>query len=231
MNYCTACGEKLTADSRFCPNCGAELKPAPAVDSLSQGGMAIQAAPAPEAEQAPAKEAFSQQSDRGSAYRVKLNSLGFCNLPAAVRLLQDTLHYSAEDARCYLKTAPVEITTDMPLNRAQELADILANSGLNVSVVSPDQVEQVIQGRATIVNNYYMNPTPEVVSPKNRLAAILLCFFFGVFGVHRFYAGKIGTGILWLLTFGCFGIGYLIDFILICCGVFKDKDGLPIKTM
>ena len=67
-------------------------------------------------------------------------------------------------------------------------------------------------------------------SPKSRTAAALLCFFLGGLGIHRFYMGKIGTGILWLLTLGLFGIGALVDFIIILCGSAKDKDGLPIKN-
>ncbi len=50
---------------------------------------------------------------------------------------------------------------------------------------------------------------------KNKWVALLLCFFFGVFGVHRFYEKKIGTGILYLLTLGLFGFGVLIDFFTI----------------
>ena len=46
-------------------------------------------------------------------------------------------------------------------------------------------------------------------SDKKILPAFLLCFFFGVLGVHRFYVGKVGTGILWLLTVGLFGVGVL----------------------
>lgn len=60
---------------------------------------------------------------------------------------------------------------------------------------------------------------------KSRLVTLLLCFFLGVLGIHRFYVGKVGTGIIWLLTCGCFGIGILVDFILIICGKFKDKAG------
>lgn len=68
------------------------------------------------------------------------------------------------------------------------------------------------------------------ISDKSWLAALLLCFFIGGFGVHRFYVGKIGTGILWLLTGGLLGIGSLVDFIVIACGNFKDGNGAVIKN-
>ena len=63
------------------------------------------------------------------------------------------------------------------------------------------------------------------ISPKTRLVALLLCFFLGALGVHRFYVGKIGTGILQLLTLGGLGIWALIDLIIIVTGGFKDKEG------
>lgn len=67
------------------------------------------------------------------------------------------------------------------------------------------------------------------ISPKSKGVAAVLCFFLGSFGIHRFYVGKIGTGILWLLTLGVFGFGTIIDFIMIICGSFKDKYGALIK--
>lgn len=66
---------------------------------------------------------------------------------------------------------------------------------------------------------------PDNVSPKSRLVALLLCFFLGCFGVHRFYVGKVGTGLLQLFTLGGLGIWALIDLIVIAVGSFSDKEG------
>ena len=63
------------------------------------------------------------------------------------------------------------------------------------------------------------------VTNKNRGVTAALCFFFGLLGIHRFYVGKIGTGFLWLLTGGIFGIGAVVDFIFIICGSFTDSKG------
>ena len=63
------------------------------------------------------------------------------------------------------------------------------------------------------------------MSEKRILPAFLLCFFFGALGIHRFYVGKIGTGILQILTLGGLGIWTLIDFIMIIVGAFSDKAG------
>ncbi|MCH5343951.1 MAG: TM2 domain-containing protein [Acetatifactor sp.] len=67
-------------------------------------------------------------------------------------------------------------------------------------------------------------------SPKSKTTDLLLCIFLGGLGVHRFYEGKIGTGILWLCTAGLFGIGWIVDIVLIATNRGKDKDGLPIVS-
>ena len=68
------------------------------------------------------------------------------------------------------------------------------------------------------------------VSEKSRLCALLLCFFFGLIGVHRFYVGRTCSGIAMIfLGWLTLCIWPLIDFILIACGSFRDGDGLLIK--
>ena len=70
----------------------------------------------------------------------------------------------------------------------------------------------------------------EGVSSKSRLAVTLFAFFLGTLGIHRFYLGKIGTGIAMLLTAGGLGIWALVDFIMAVAGVMKDKEGKLIKN-
>lgn len=60
---------------------------------------------------------------------------------------------------------------------------------------------------------------------KSKLVALLLSIFLGELGIDRFYLGKIGTGILKLITVGGCGIWYLIDIILIATGKMTDKNG------
>ncbi len=87
---------------------------------------------------------------------------------------------------------------------------------------------------------------PEI-SPKSRLATLLLAWFLGTLGLHRFYIGKFGSGVLLLIlgilgwsTTWLFGLGYLflvaagiwvvIDFILTLFGAMRDGQGRPINN-
>jgi len=63
---------------------------------------------------------------------------------------------------------------------------------------------------------------------KSRVVALLLCIFFGLWGVHRFYAGKVGTGILYIFTGGLFLVGWIFDLVRIISGEFLDVNGRPL---
>lgn len=81
------------------------------------------------------------------------------------------------------------------------------------------------------VNNSQLNNMGLMpgVSKKSKMVALLLCIFLGGLGAHKFYVGKTGMGIIYLLTVGLFGIGWIIDIILIATGSFRDEFDLPLR--
>lgn len=86
------------------------------------------------------------------------------------------------------------------------------------------QSQQPQTPHVTVINN---TPGYSYIR-KSKWVAFFLCLFLGVFGIHRFYVGKVGTGILWLLTGGMFCFGWIIDLIIILFGGFRDKAGQPL---
>ena len=103
--------------------------------------------------------------------------------------------------------------------------------GKQVSQLKQDMPQQIIiqnQNTNSNVSNSSVGVSV-MVSPKSKVTALLLCLFVGILGVHRFYVGKIGTGILWLFTGGLFGIGVIIDFFVILFGGFRDANGMFLK--
>lgn len=87
-------------------------------------------------------------------------------------------------------------------------------------VICPHCGKQVAELNANqqpniVINNANANINGRGSREKNKWVAFFLCLFLGWSGAHRFYEGKIGTGILWLCSGGILGVGWLIDFIII----------------
>ncbi|MFO7689320.1 MAG: TM2 domain-containing protein [Cryobacterium sp.] len=67
------------------------------------------------------------------------------------------------------------------------------------------------------------------VSDRSFVATWLFAWLLGFLAVDRFYLGKVGTGLLKLVTLGGFGLWWLIDVILVLAGSQRDKQGLPLS--
>ena len=85
--------------------------------------------------------------------------------------------------------------------------------------------EQVRAVQIVVAAKPTVTATGEPISPKSRAAAAILAWFLGIFGIHRFYVGKVGTGVAMIFTLGGLGIWALIDFVIIIVGNFRDKEG------
>lgn len=92
-----------------------------------------------------------------------------------------------------------------------EEAVICSSCGCQVAQVKSEQPNIVIQNTNTNTNTNIVGGG----KPKSKWVAFFLCLFLGGIGAHKFYEGKIGMGILYLFTIGLFGIGWIVDIILI----------------
>ena len=158
-----------------------------------------------------------------------------------------------EDAyeRLRAHIASVESRLGAAANRSQVLSDleravadhIVANRSASSAVVVGDVDMQnalsVLGGVETAIppagaGAYGATSAPprtsaawdqELESDYTRLPILILCLLFGWLGIHRFFVGKVGTGVLMLITIGGLGIWIVIDLILIIFGQFRDREG------
>ncbi|MDX5321267.1 MAG: TM2 domain-containing protein, partial [Bacteroidota bacterium] len=102
---------------------------------------------------------------------------------------------------------------------------LASNPELKNTLTSTQQVQ-------TQINETAATTAPEKTEGggKDQLIALILCALLGGLGIHRFYLGYIGIGIIQLLTAGGCGIWFIIDLVRIITGDLKPKDGEYDKT-
>lgn len=94
-----------------------------------------------------------------------------------------------------------------------EDAVLCVHCGKQVEVLKNDAPQVVINNS----NNNMAIANAIGRNARNKWVALALCFFLGFVGAHKFYEGKAGLGVLYIFTFGLFGIGWLVDLITILC--------------
>lgn len=103
--------------------------------------------------------------------------------------------------------------------RIPAAAVVCTHCGCQVEEIKHSEQPSIVINNANTNTNTNTNINPSMfgIRPKNKWVAFLLCLFLGYLGAHKFYEGKAGRGILYLLTFGLFGIGWFIDCIVLLC--------------
>ena len=81
--------------------------------------------------------------------------------------------------------------------------------------------EEKPQPQSSYTSNYSLYDY--LPAKKSKGTVFIICLLFGWLGMHKFYVNKSTEGVLYLLTFGLFGLGRIIDIIKILNGNFTDK--------
>lgn len=128
-----------------------------------------------------------------------------------------------ETKTAYAEPEDIRIVVDNETPPREAETETSARQGSIPSPASAQQTYSPLDDIADTAKAYgqrimeEINPGAGGFSPKlkNRSISIVLCALFGILGAHRFYEGKIATGILWACTGGGFGIGWIIDLIIL----------------
>lgn len=116
-----------------------------------------------------------------------------------------------------------QATTDVPTKFCKHCGNKIPIDAI-LCTACGRQVEELKQDSSAqpniVINNSNTNSNVNNVGigygrPKNKWVALVLCLLLGFFGAHKFYEGKAGMGILYIFTAGLFGIGVVIDFIVL----------------
>ena len=157
---------------------------------------------------------------------VKRAAIGF--IPILIYYFSNMPWWLLDDMKIIFED-PIKYGNGIPLDLLYFGLGYLICFGLLLYGAFPLIKEALDPTKEIVENPKSTNSDSTELSDKEFIPTILLCFFVGIIGVHRFYVGKLGTGVAMILTLGGLGIWVLVDFIMICIGSFRDIDGRIIK--
>lgn len=239
--YCKNCGKPIVEDSRFCPTCGVEQFTTSGQETVTSEILDGEIAKSIDAKLKISAVLFVVASALSLLEFLYVLSGIMKNYEAwglgvlAVVLLFVALCLTAGlllFKQKYKATAPILIVLMVSFFAFSIFQSITLYYSIDVSVIILSCLYLFLYLFILLVSipsiflivyksNFWMT--------RNKWVVFVLCFFFGALGFHRFYTGKIGSGIVYLVTGGCFGIGVLVDLISILIDTFKDAQGRALK--
>lgn len=127
--------------------------------------------------------------------------------------------------RCELEYPDKHIIINNYYNSGNHNQENIGNPNNSLQGAYNNPRYQQPQNQVNYNNVQHYNPVDINKSPYDKTLALILCFILGFLGVHRFYVGKNMSGLIYLFTFGVFGMGWMLDIIIIFCGQFTDSKG------
>lgn len=157
------------------------------------------------------------------------------NAPNALLIIPAVIMGFASYIMMYISTQKYEKEKQKEIEE-EESRNFRFRQGEHVMSLPPQAMQQVQQyGSQPIIinvqnsNTNTINGNSDEYDYKSKAKTFVIALLFGLLGFHRFYVGKNLTGIIYFLTFGLFGIGWIVDCVLILTGAFKDGEGKPLK--
>jgi TM2 domain-containing membrane protein YozV len=118
-----------------------------------------------------------------------------------------------------------------PISQTTEAVATQNEAAIEEAVAQATTTTTATKVKTEKKQNFFSKMMSKLGGGKSQLAAVLICFFLGGLGIHRFYLGYTWQGVVQLLTGGGCGVWALIDFIRILIGDLGPKDGSYDKTL
>ena len=203
--YCNNCGAELPEGTKFCSNCGSSVSASSDVVCVPErhNFMLVR-----QSATIGAATAVSVEID--GRFIDKINNGKTLNTILTTGEHVITLTAGGNSAQKVIRV-PQDDVCKFVIKGLDSHIELLANDYVDPAAQQPAAPQPPTVTQTVVVNNNLVGNGRQ----RNKWVAFFLCLFLGFIGAHKFYEGKSGQGVLYLLTLGVFGIGWILDTIIL----------------